>query len=204
MPKKSLLLLLSFIASTALPSLLAPVAQAHVGNHESGGFLHGLQHPMGGLDHILAMLAVGLWAAQLGGAALWSLPLAFVGVMVFGGVLGMTGVTMPFVEQGILISDLVLGAIILSATRLPLTVSISIVGVLAVFHGYAHGAEMPSGASGLEYAVGFVCSTALLHLVGLSSALLTKRIGQDRLVRVAGAGVLMGGLFLSVRSFTGV
>jgi urease accessory protein len=198
MPKKSLLLLLSFIAGIALPLFLAPAAQAHVGNHEIGGFVHGLQHPIGGLDHVLAMLAVGLWAAQLGGAALWSLPLAFVGVMVFGGILGMTGVTMPFVEQGILISDLVLGATVLFAARLPLAVSISMVGVLAIFHGYAHGAEMPNGVSGLEYAAGFVCSTALLHFVGLGSALLIKKLGQDRLVQVAGAGVLMGGLFLLI------
>jgi urease accessory protein len=203
MPKKSLLLLLSFIASTALPLLLAPVAQAHVGNHEIGGFLHGLQHPMGGLDHILAMLAVGLWAAQLGGAALWSLPLAFIGVMVFGGVLGMTGVTMPFVEQGILISDLVLGVIVLAATRLPLAISVSIVGALAIFHGYAHGAEMPKGASGLEYAAGFVCSTALLHGIGLGSALLIKKFLQDKFVQVAGAGVLVGSLVVAVRLFAG-
>ena len=202
MPKKYLLLLLSFIAGIS-PLLLASAAQAHIGNHETGGFLLGLQHPIGGLDHVLAMLAVGLWAAQLGGRALWSLPLAFVGVMVFGGLLGMTGVTMPFVEQGILISDLVLGAIVVAATRLPLAISVSIVGALAIFHGYAHGAEMPKGASGLEYAAGFVCSTALLHGIGLGSALLVKKFLQDKFVQVAGAGVLVGGLVVAVRSLTG-
>jgi urease accessory protein len=203
MPKKYLLLLLSFIAGIS-PLLLASAAQAHVGNHQAGGFFHGLQHPISGLDHVLAMLAVGLWAAQRGGVALLSLPLAFVGTMVLGGIMGINSVTIPFVEQWILISDLVLGAIVLFAIRLPLTVSISIVGILAIFHGYAHGAEMPTGASGLEYAAGFVCATALLHLMGLGPALFIKKLGQDRLVQIAGAGVLMGGLFLSARSITGI
>jgi urease accessory protein len=165
--------------------------------------LHGLQHPLGGLDHILAMLAVGLWAAQLGGTASWSLPLAFVSVMVVGGILGMSGITIPFVEQGILISDLILGAVVLAATRLPIAISLSVVGILAIFHGYAHGAEMPAGASGWTYAAGFVCATALLHLAGWSSALLIQKFGQGRWVQVAGAGVLVGGLVLTARSLIG-
>jgi urease accessory protein len=203
MPKKYSLLLLTFVAGAMLPFLLAPAAQAHVGNHEVGGFFHGLQHPLGGLDHILAMLAVGLWAAQLGGTASWSLPLAFVSVMVVGGILGMSGITIPFVEQGILISDLILGAVVLAATRLPIAISLSVVGILAIFHGYAHGAEMPAGASGWTYAAGFVCATALLHLAGWSSALLIQKFGQGRWVQVAGAGVLVGGLVLTARSLIG-
>jgi urease accessory protein len=203
MPKKSLLLSLPFIAGLIFSLLLAPAAQAHTGNHEIGGFLYGLEHPVGGLDHVLAMLAVGLWAAQLGGAGLWSLPGAFLTAMMVGGMLGMTGINMPFMEQGILISNLVLGAVVLAAIRLPLTISMGIVGALAVFHGYAHGAELPTGASGLEYAAGFICSTALLHLVGLGLALLVQKFSQDRFVQFAGAGILVSGLFLTARSFVG-
>jgi urease accessory protein len=203
MSKKYFLLLLTFVASATLPLLLASAAQAHVGGHEVGGFLDGLQHPLGGLDHILAMLAVGLWAAQLGGAASWSLPLAFVSVMVVGGVLGMSGITIPFVEQGILISDLILGAVVLTATRLPIAISISMVGILSIFHGYAHGAEMPTGASGWTYAAGFVSATALLHLAGWGSALLIQKFWQGRLVQIAGAGVLVGGLVLTMQSLIG-
>jgi urease accessory protein len=203
MTKNSFQKVMFFIAGSILFLVLAPSAQAHIGSHEIGGFSHGLQHPMGGLDHILAMLAVGLWAAQLSGVALWLLPLSFVGAMLLGGVLGMIGITMPFVEQSILISDLVLGAVVLIAIRLPLIVSVGIVGTLAIFHGYAHGVEMPKGASGLEYAAGFVCSTALLHLAGLSLASLIQKNSQEKIVRMAGAGILLGALVLVTRSIMG-
>jgi urease accessory protein len=200
---KKYLLILSFNASIVLTLLLAQTAQAHVGDHEVGGLVHGLQHPLGGLDHILAMLAVGLWATQIGGAALWALPLAFISAMVLGGVLGMTGITVMFVEQAILLSDLILGLVVLLGTRLPLKIGMGIVGLLAIFHGYAHGAEMPHGASGLEYATGFVFSTAFLHGLGLGSALLIQKFLTHRFIQVAGAGVLGGSLWVVGRSVLG-
>lgn len=203
MSKKSSLLLLSFTAGIVLPVLLASAAQAHVGNHETSGLLHGLQHPLGGLDHILAMVAVGLWAAQLGGAARWALPVSFLGMMLIGGVVGIAGLPLPWVEPGILISDLVLGALILAATRLPLAVSMGTVGLLAVFHGYAHGAELPQGASGLEFAAGFVCSTAFLHGLGLGAAVLMQKFLNESVVKVAGAGILVGGLGVAIASWVG-
>ncbi len=202
MSKKNLLLL-SFVAGIALPLLLAPAAQAHMGQHAVGGLIPGFQHPLGGLDHILAMVAVGLWAAQMGGVALWSVPLAFVGAMILGGMVGMTGLELPFTEQGILLSDLFLGAVVLVAMRLPLFVSVSIVSVFAVFHGYAHGVEMPKGVSGWEYAAGFVGATALLHSCGLGAALAIQKIRQDKIVQFAGAGVVVGSLFVIARSAIG-
>ncbi len=203
MSKKYSLLLLSFVAGILLPLLLAPVAQAHVGTYETSGFLHGFQHPWGGLDHILAMLAVGLWAAQLGRTAIWALPITFIGVMLAGGSIGMTGLTIPGVEQGILASDFILGALILAAIRMPIALSASLVGIMAIFHGYAHGTEMPQNASGLEYAVGFACSTALLHLSGLAIVLLIQRFRQEQLVRVVGAGILLGSLVVMTKSVLG-
>lgn len=191
------------IGTFTLAILPAAIAHAHVSVGETSGFWHGLQHPIGGLDHILAMLAVGLWAAQLGGHAVWSVPLAFVSIMTLGGVLGMSSVPLPFVEQGIIASDLILGALVLMATRLPLAVSISLVGILAIFHGYAHGEEMPKDTSALEYAVGFVVATAALHLSGVGIAMLMNKFLQDRLVRLAGGGIIIGGIYVLVQSLIG-
>jgi urease accessory protein len=200
---KKYLLLISFATGIALPLFLAPAAQAHVGHHEVGGLIHGFQHPFGGLDHILAMLAVGLWAAQLGGVARWSVPLAFVGAMILGGIVGMTSLEVPFIEQGILLSDLLLGVVVLIAMRLPLFVSMGVVSIFATFHGYAHGAEMPKGISGWEYAVGFVGATVLLHGCGLGAALAIQTIRQDKIVQFAGAGVVIGSMFVIARSAVG-
>jgi len=191
------------ICSFTLAILPAAIAQAHGGHGETVGFLHGLEHPIGGLDHILAMLAVGLWAAQLGGHAIWSVPLTFVSIMALGGALGVSGVPVPFVEQGIIASDLILGALVLLATRLPLAASISIVGLLAVFHGYAHGAEMPKDAAALEYAAGFMVATAALHLSGMGVAMLLKKLFKDQLVRISGGGIILGGIYVLISSLVG-
>ncbi len=201
--KKSTRLFLPFIGGLALSLLLPSIVQAHVIAGETAGFWHGLQHPIGGLDHILAMVAVGLWAAQLGGAATFALPLAFVGVMALGGVLGIISVPLPFVEQGIVASDLILGGLVLVAARLPLAVSIGIVGLLAMFHGYAHGAEMPKDADAINFAAGFIISTATLHLVGMGTALGIKKFMQERMVRVAGGGIVLAGVYVLVNSLTG-
>lgn len=199
--RRFLLAMGAFAIAISLPA----IAQAHIGHDighgEAIGFMHGLEHPISGLDHILAMVAVGLWAAQLGGHAVWSVPLTFVGVMALGGVLGITGVTIPFVEQGIIASDLLLGGLVLMATRLPLVASISIVGLFAIFHGYAHGAEMPKEAIALQYAAGFMVATAALHLSGVGVAMLMNKLFQDRLVRLAGGGIILGGIYVLISSF---
>jgi urease accessory protein len=194
--------LIPFMGAFALAVMLPFAAHAHVSAGETVGFWHGLQHPIEGLDHILAMLAVGLWATQIGGRALWAVPLTFVSVMAIGGVLGIVGAPIPFVEQGIIASDLILGGLVLLATRLPLSISMVIVGLLAIFHGYAHGQEMPKEASGLLYATGFVLSTALLHLSGMGIALIIKNLLKEKMVRIAGGGILLGGIYVLVQSLT--
>lgn len=140
------------------------------------------------------MIAVGLWAAQMGGRAIWAVPLTFVSVMVLGGVLGMNNIAVPFVEQGIVLSVLVLGVLITAAVRLPLAASAAIVGLFAIFHGSAHGAEMPSTASGIEYALGFVLATTLLHSVGIAVGVGIQKVSTPMIVRFAGAAVVVCGL----------
>ena len=179
-----------------LAMCLPSMAHAHVVAGEAGGLLHGLAHPFSGFDHLCAMLAVGLWAAQMGGQAIWRVPLTFVSVMALGGLLGMAAVPVPFVETGIVMSLLVLGVLITAAVCLPLLASAVIVGVFAIFHGYAHGAEMPQSASGLGYALGFMLATASLHGVGIASALFVNSMGRDKLVRYAGALVMFCGGYI--------
>jgi len=176
------------------PSLL----NAHTGAGPADGFSHGFAHPWGGWDHLLAMLAVGLWASQLGGRALWSVPCAFVGVMALGGLLGMAQLALPGIELGILASVLVLGVLVAAAARLPLAVSASIVGIFALFHGLAHGLEMPAGSSGAGYALGFVLATLLVHALGLALGLGFQRLAQPGLVRLAGAACACWGLVLAL------
>ncbi len=178
--------------------LAASVAQAHTGGGSAHGFVHGAEHPFGGLDHLLAMIAVGLWAAQLGGRALWAVPLTFVGIMAAGGFLGMAGVGMPFMEIGILASVLALGVIVAAAVRLPLAWSMGLVGFLALFHGQAHGAEMPADSSGLAYAAGFILATAVLHSCGIGLGVLFKTLTTPIVTRAAGACVAILGVWLVV------
>ena len=184
-------------AALALFVLCFPsLAHAHAGAGEASGWMHGLLHPFSGLDHVCAMLAVGLWAAQMGGRAVWRVPLTFVSVMALGGLLGMMDIPVPFVEAGIVMSLLVLGVLIAAAVRLPLLASTAIVGVFALFHGYAHGAEMPQSASGLGYALGFMLATASLHGMGIVPALLVNNMGRAKLVRYAGALVAFCGGYI--------
>jgi urease accessory protein len=187
----------------AATGVLASAAQAHPG-HATSGFLSGFSHPLSGLDHMLAMLAVGLWAWQLGAknkSALWAVPATFVGVMALGGVLGASGVALPLVETGIVASVLVLGVLIAAAARLPLTASVAIVAFFALFHGFAHGAEMPQSASGAEFGAGFVAATAMLHFAGIgAAALIQKAQARPQLVlmRGAGAAIALAGVLLAV------
>jgi urease accessory protein len=193
----------------ALTLWIPSIASAHTGVGDPTGFWHGLEHPIGGLDHILAMIAVGLWAAQMGGKALWLVPGAFVTAMIGSSVMGHFGLPLPGVEQGILASDFILGLLLLFATRLPLALSAGVVGLLAIFHGYAHGAEMPETVSGLAYGFGFIVSTILLHLAGIGMGLaivgeaspLENRYQpklQQLLFRIGGGAVVIGAVYVLV------
>lgn len=142
-------------------------AFAHVGGGNVTGFMHGFMHPIGGADHVLAMLAVGLFAVMLGGRALWLVPIAFVTMMAAGGALGIGGVHLPLAEFAIGLSVVALGAAIALRIRMPVAIAMALVGFFAIFHGHAHGAEMPDSVSGLEYAFGFLSATALLHACGI-------------------------------------
>ena len=176
--------------------LLPSLAQAHPNHGPATGLYGGLAHPLAGLDHLAAMLAVGLWAAQRGGRALWAIPLSFVGVMMFGAVLARGGMALPFVEQGIVVSVLILGILIAAAWSLPLAASMVLVGLFALFHGYAHGVEIPAMASGLAYGSGFVAATVSLLLLGVGLGLAAKRLSGEKMVRYAGAAVVACGLYL--------
>ncbi len=179
--------------------ILAPsLAHAHTGVGHAAGFLHGVCHPFGGLDHILAMVAVGIWAAQISGKVIWAVPTTFVSVMIIGGILGIAGIAIPFVEQGIVMSVLILGVLIAAAVRLPLSASVAIVGLFAIFHGYAHGAEIPSTVSGVAYGIGFALATATLHLSGIGFGVFFQRIARLQVVRFAGVAIAIGGGFLFI------
>lgn len=190
------LILLRPIVLSLATYLLPLLAHAHVGVGDTVGFARGVGHPLGGVDHILAMVAVGLWAAQCGGRALWIIPTTFVLLMGLGGFVGTMGFAVPFVEQGIVLSVLVLGVLIAAVVRLPLSAGALIVGLFGVFHGHAHGTEMPANAMGLAYGAGFVLATAILHALGISAALLTRKFGQSSLVRVTGGAIAMSGVYL--------
>jgi urease accessory protein len=189
------------VGAIGLTLTMQSVASAHTGVGDTSGFLHGLAHPIGGLDHILAMVAVGLLAAQIGGTALWLVPSAFVVAMTVSSVFGNFIGPLPGVEQGILASDFILGLLLLFAPRLSLAASMSIVGVLAIFHGYAHGVEMPNTVSGLVYRVGFISSTTGLHLLGIGIGLGLDRlqpIFRQRLFRSGGAAIVLGAVYILV------
>jgi urease accessory protein len=198
MPTRSLVALLTMLAV-----LLPTAAVAHTGVGAAGGFGHGFWHPITGLDHVLAMVLVGVLAWQLGGRALWLVPASFVLVMAVGGALAVAGIAVPVVELGIALSVVVLGAAVALGIRAPVAVAMGIAGLFAVFHGYAHGAEMPGDASGLAYGVGFMIATALLHLGGLGLGCLVGAAG-DRyglvarsaggLAALAGIAILTGAL----------
>jgi len=180
----------------AIAAAIAPLADAHVGVGETTGFLSGFAHPSGGLDHILAMIAVGLWAGQRGGRARWMIPVAFVAIMILGGVMGAMGVALPYVEQGIALSVLVLGALVAAAVTWPLPASMLLVGVFALFHGHAHGAEMPVSVSGIEYGAGFVLATAILHASGVGAAIVSRNLHRSVLLRLSGTAIAASGVVL--------
>jgi len=169
------------------------LAFAHTGVGETHGSLAGLAHPFSGFDHLVAMVAVGLWSAQLGGRATWMVPLSFVSVMAMSAILSMFFAPIPFIEGGISLSILVLGLLIAAAIRLPILLSAIIVGIFALFHGFAHGSEMPVSSDALTYAGGFIISTALLHLAGIGLAVAFQKVGHAQWLRLSGAAVVVGG-----------
>lgn len=187
-------------------ALAAPgAAFAHTGTgaHEHG-FAYGFLHPLGGLDHLLAMIAVGLLAAHLGGRALWLVPLSFIALMAAGGAIGFAGIALPFFELAIALSVVVLGLMVAFRANLPLGAAAAIAGGFAIFHGYAHGAELPAGGSALSYAGGFLTATALLHIAGIAlglgfAKLGTSNIGQ-RIVQAGGGAMALAGLVLLSRA----
>ncbi|MFA6971295.1 MAG: HupE/UreJ family protein [Gallionella sp.] len=192
MNKSSLLRVLLVPLGVLLPS----IAFAHVGISETSGFMHGLAHPFSGLDHVCAMLAVGLWAVQQGGRSVWAVPLTFVGVMALGG--AMSGISLPFVEQGIALSVLLLGVLIAASIRLPLWLGSALVGLFALWHGHAHGAEMPAQSAGFLYGLGFMLATASLHGIGIAFGFGMQQLTRERVVQFAGAGIALCGVYLAV------
>jgi urease accessory protein len=188
---------LQAVALSATFLLSDSPAVAHTGS-TSGDFAGGFMHPLFGPDHLVAMLAVGLWGAFLGPPAIWLLPIIFPLVMALGGVLGILGIPLPGVELGIALSAIVLGLMVALAARPQFLLAALLVGAFAIFHGYAHGAELPPKAEAVAYSVGFVAATGLLHLTGIAFGLLARWPNGRIAVRAAGGGIALAGLaFLS-------
>ena len=190
-----MLRLTSFVLAATL-AMVAP-ALAHTGVGDANGFVHGFTHPISGIDHVLVMVAVGLFAAHLGGRALSLVPLSFVAMMAVSGALGMAGLGLPFVEVGIALSVVALGIALATGIHITTTAAMALVGLFAIFHGHAHGAEMPETASGLEYGAGFVLATATLHVLGVGLGLAIGKMSEvsgGRVLQVAGSAMALAGI----------
>ncbi|MFC4175097.1 HupE/UreJ family protein [Microvirga sp. GCM10011540] len=189
------MILKRFILSAALSVPTAP-ALAHTGAGPSADFTTGFLHPVHGLDHVLVMVTVGLFAALLGGRALWTVPASFVVMMLAGGSLGLAGTDIPAAETGIVVSIIVIGGVVALGGAWPASAAMALVGVFAVFHGYAHGAEMPLGSGAISYSLGFATATALLHGIGIAGGMASLRSRQA--IRFAGAAVALMGIVVAV------
>lgn len=184
-------------ALATLAVLIPTVAWGHTGTGDGTSFMSGFKHPIGGLDHVLAMVAVGMFAANLGGRALWAVPLSFVLAMAGGFALGTAGVAIPYVETGIALSVVVIGLAVALRLSLPVFLAMLLVGVFAIFHGHAHGTELPADASGVSYAAGFMIATSLLHIAGILLGIGVNRIGAvywARTAQVGGAAISLAGI----------
>ena len=173
---------------------------AHGDGEIGGGFVSGISHPIRGMDHVVAMVAVGLWGAQLGAPAIWLLPIAFPLVMAFGAAMSLMGFPLPGVEIGIACSAIVLGLMVLLESRPPLAVSLLLVAAFALFHGHAHGTELPNGESGLAYSLGFVMGTGLLHAAGIGIGCIGHWPWGKICLRAAGALVMVSGVYFLISS----
>ncbi len=189
-----------FLTISLIYFFTAFAAQAHSGEGYGGGFVAGFTHPILGWDHVAAMVAVGIWGAFLGAPAIWILPVVFPLVMAFGAIAGIIGIPIPAIETGIALSAVVLGIMIVFAVKPPIWICAVIVGSFAIFHGYAHGTELPATVNAFAYAVGFVISTGLLHLTGIAFGLLVRWPAGR--VAVRGAGGLIA--FAGIAFLTGV
>ena len=176
-------------------TVLAKAADAHVIQDGAGGFGSGFEHPLTGPDHFLAMFAVGLWGAQMGGRSIWTLPVTFPLIMVAGGIAGMAGVPLPGVEIGIALSIIALGLAIAFAWRPAEWEALVLISVFAICHGYAHGAELPKAADPADFAIGFVIVTGLIHLCGIGVGLVLSRPFDGRITRTLGAVMAVAGLY---------
>jgi urease accessory protein len=186
-------------AAAVLVAALLPLgAAAHVGGGLAGGFSGGFAHPLTGPDHFLAMLAVGIWGAQMGGRSVWTLPVAFPLIMAAGGIAGMAGLPLPGVETGIAVSVLVLGLAIAAVWRPVEPVPLILIAVFAVFHGYAHGAELPAAADPAAYAVGFVVATGMIHILGIAIGMTFNKPLQGALARGIGGLIAVGGVYFLI------
>lgn len=168
---------------------------AHVEQGQAVGFITGLEHPWSGLDHVLAMIAVGIWGAQLGNPALWILPVTFPMVMSLGAMMGLLGIPLPGIEIGIAVSAILLGAMVLGEVKPKLYIAAVMVGFFAIFHGHAHGTELPPGQSGLLYSMGFVIATGVLHGIGITIGLIHRWPAGKLALRGAGAFITAMGFF---------
>jgi urease accessory protein len=189
--------------TAALPGIILPLlllaaspALAHTGVGVIGGFQSGFQHPIFGIDHLLAMVAVGIWGAQLGSPAIWALPIAFPLIMTGGGLLALAGVGLPMVETTIAASVVVLGALIAIAARLPIWLAVVVVAIFALSHGHAHGTELPAAADPIAYSLGFVVATGMLHAIGIVIGLLIRWPHGALALRVGGGAICAAGLWL--------
>jgi urease accessory protein len=182
-------------ALAALILLVIPqMAAAHITKTGSGGFTAGFEHPLSGYDHFLAMFSVGLWGAQMGGRRVWSLPVTFPMIMVVGGIIGILGLPLPGIEVGIALSIIVLGLAIGAAWKPAEWVSLAIIAVFALYHGYAHGAELPMAADPADYAIGFVLATGFIHVIGVGVGLVLNPIWKGRLSQGLGLFIAFVGL----------
>ena len=192
-------LALPLLALLTASALMPAVAWAHTGVGGTTGFSHGFLHPITGLDHVLAMVMVGVLAWQLGSRALWLVPMTFVLVMAIGGALGVAGIGMPFVEAGIALSVIVLGLAVAIGLDATIAIAAAVVGLFAIFHGHAHGSEMPETAGGMAYGLGFMLSTALLHAAGIGSGFVIARMSKGKgpvVVRATGAVAALAGIVI--------
>ncbi|WP_318012983.1 HupE/UreJ family protein [Mesorhizobium sp. ESP7-2] len=185
------------VVSCVLISMPTAV-QAHIIQSGSGGFGSGFEHPLTGPDHFLAMFAVGLWGAQIGGRSIWTLPVAFPLIMVLGGIAGIAGIPLPGVEIGIALSIIALGLAIACAWRPAEWMALLLIAVFAICHGYAHGAELPNAADPADYAIGFVIATGLIHLLGIGVGLVLGKPFGGRLSQVLGGLIAVGGIYFLV------
>ena len=183
------------LAVLALAIQFSQVAEAHIRKGEASGFLSGVRHPISGLDHVLAMIAVGLWGAQLGAPAIWVLPVAFPMVMALGGMMGLLGIPLPGTEYGIAASMILLGGVVLFELKPPLWAAALLVSFFAIFHGHAHGTELPPGQDGLLYSMGFVCATGCLHGIGVSIGLVHRWTWGQMFLRLSGGFISAMGMY---------